>query len=57
MGFGGGLCTVAVDGERRRCHGTLGEVGGVCEREELTAPDVRLPRTEPSKSADGGCGD
>ena len=30
---------------------------GVREREESTAPDVRLPRTEPSKSADGGGGD
>ena len=48
---------VVEAGEWCRCHGTLGEVGGVREREESTAPDVWLPRTEPSKSANGGGGD
>jgi hypothetical protein len=36
--------------------GRCGRSGGACKREELTVPDVRLPRTEPSKSADGGGG-
>ncbi len=49
-----GRAAVVKAGEWCRCHGILGEVRGVREREKLTAPDVRLPRTEPSKSANGG---
>ena len=44
-------------GSGANATGRSGRSGGVREREESTAPDVWLPRTEPSKPADGGGGD
>ncbi len=39
----GGRVAVVGEGERHRCHGTLGEVGGGRGRAELMAPSVPLP--------------
>jgi hypothetical protein len=50
----GGLGAVVRGRERRRCHGTLGEVVGVRGCEESMASDVPLPRTVPSKLGEGG---